>query len=46
MIEAWRGDSVVWFGSLRAAQLVSLAVVLGALALLRRLAQSAPPSVS
>ena len=44
VIEAWRGDSVVWFGSLRAAQLVSLAVLLGALALLRRLARSSPPS--
>lgn len=42
VIEAWRGDSVVWFESLRAAQLVSLAVLLGALALLRRLAGSSP----
>ena len=31
VIEAWRGDSVVWFESLRAAQIVSLAVLLGAL---------------
>jgi len=42
VIEAWRGDSVVWFESLRAAQLVSLAILLGALTLLRHLARSSP----
>jgi prolipoprotein diacylglyceryltransferase len=44
VIEAWRGDSVVWFGSLRAAQFVSLAILLGALEVLRRLARSSAPS--
>lgn len=44
VIEAWRGDGVIWFGSLRAAQLVSLAVLLAALQLLRRLARTSPRS--
>ena len=44
VIEAWRGDSVVWFGWMRAAQLVSLAILLGALEVLRRLARSSPSS--
>jgi len=41
VIEGVRGDSVLWFGSLRAAQIVSLAIVFAALSLIRRLAQRA-----
>jgi prolipoprotein diacylglyceryltransferase len=40
VLEAFRGDSTVWFGTLRAAQVISLAILLGSLAVLRRLAQS------
>jgi len=39
VLEAFRGDSVAWFGTLRAAQIVSLAILLAALAVLRRLVQ-------
>jgi prolipoprotein diacylglyceryltransferase len=42
VLEAFRGDSVLWFGQLRSAQVVSLLVLLGALALVRRLAQRSP----
>ncbi len=38
-LEAFRGDSVMWFGTLRAAQIVSLVILLAALAVLRRLVQ-------
>ena len=41
VLEAFRGDSVMWLGGVRAAQVISLAILLGALALLRRLAQQA-----
>jgi prolipoprotein diacylglyceryltransferase len=40
-LEAFRGDSVMWLGGVRAAQVISLAILLAALALLRRLAQQA-----
>ncbi len=40
VLEAFRGDSVLWFGALRAAQIVSLTILLAALAVLRGLAQS------
>lgn len=33
--EAFRGDSIIWFGSLRAAQLISLALLIGTLWLIR-----------
>ena len=39
LLEAFRGDSVLWFGTLRAAQIVSLGILLTALILLRRQAQ-------
>jgi prolipoprotein diacylglyceryltransferase len=42
VLEAFRGDSVTWLGGVRAAQVISLAILLAALALLRRLAQQAP----
>lgn len=45
VVEAWRGDSLLWFGTLRAAQLVSLAILLAALVLLRRLALRSPPAI-
>ncbi len=38
VMEGVHGDSILWFGSLRAAQLVSLALLLAALIMLRRLA--------
>ncbi len=38
VMEGVRGDSILWFGSLRAAQLVSLALLFAALTMLRRLA--------
>ena len=42
-LEAFRGDSVLWPGGVRAVQVVSLIVLLGALSLLRWLAQRSPP---
>lgn len=41
VLEAFRGDSLLWFGGVRAAQVISLLVLLAALVLLRRLAQRA-----
>lgn len=41
LLEAFRGDSALWLGSVRAAQVISLLLLLGALGLLRRLAESA-----
>jgi prolipoprotein diacylglyceryltransferase len=38
-LEAYRGDSVLWFGTLRAAQMASLVILLAALVLIRRQAQ-------
>ena len=38
-LEAFRGDSMLWFGTLRAAQIVSLGLLLAALVLIRRQAQ-------
>ncbi len=38
-LEAYRGDSVLWFGTLRAAQVASLGILLVALVLVRRQAQ-------
>jgi phosphatidylglycerol:prolipoprotein diacylglycerol transferase len=35
-LEAFRGDSVLWFGGLRSAQVVSLGILLAALVLMRR----------
>jgi phosphatidylglycerol---prolipoprotein diacylglyceryl transferase len=41
LLESFRGDSVLWFGTLRTAQVVSLGILLAVLALLRKLAHHA-----
>jgi phosphatidylglycerol---prolipoprotein diacylglyceryl transferase len=42
VLEAFRGDSVLWFGSVRAAQVVSLVILMVALSVMRRLSQRPP----